>query len=164
MSRRIGRILAFQALYSWEAVHFRKDEPLSFSWIEPVGEDGAPEPDEELPIFKELLAKFNAFAPERKQETFDFARHLVSGTLENREEIDGIIKKHLSSAWRLERINKAALAVIRLSVYSLLYQKETAPTVVIDEAVEIIKDYGTNDSYKFTNAILDNIRKDLADK
>ncbi len=162
MSRRIGRILAFQALYSWEAVHFRTEEPLSFSWIEPIGEDGAPEPEDELPIFKELLSNFNTFTPEKKQETFDFARHLVSGTLENREEIDEIIKSHLSRTWRIERINKAALAVIRLSVYSLLYQKETAPTVVIDEAVEIIKDYGTNDSYKFTNAILDAIRKDIA--
>ena len=162
MSRRIGRILAFQSLYSWEAVKTPKDELLSFSWIEPVLSPDTSDSVEESPIFNELLSKFNELPAEKKQETFDFAKLLISGTLENIKEIDGIIKNHLSGKWRIERINKVALAVIRFSTYTLLYQKETSPSVVIDEAVEIVKDYGTDDSYKFTNAILDGIKKDIA--
>ena len=76
--------------------------------------------------------------------------------------IDEIIKSHLSAKWSLERINKVALAVIRMSVYALLYQKDVPAVIVIDEAVEIVKEYGIDDSHKFTNAILDNINKDLS--
>ena len=44
----------------------------------------------------------------------------------------------------------------------MLDEKDTHPSIVIDEAVEIVKDYGSDDSYKFTNAILDKISKDIA--
>ena len=49
-----------------------------------------------------------------------------------------------------------------MSVYALLYQKDVPAVIVIDEAVEIVKEYGIDDSHKFTNAILDNINKDLS--
>ena len=61
-------------------------------------------------------------------------------------------------------MNKVALAVIRMSVYSLLYQKDVDPKITIDEAVEIVKDYGEDETHKFTNAILDHISKELAEK
>ena len=49
-----------------------------------------------------------------------------------------------------------------MSIYSLLYQKDIPPSIVIDEAVEIVKDYGEDDAHKFTNAVLDNVSKDIA--
>ena len=70
---------------------------------------------------------------------------------------------HLSAKWSLERINKVALAVIRMSVYAMMFQKDVPSAIVIDEAVEIVKEYGVDDSHKFTNAILDNISKDLSE-
>ena len=49
-----------------------------------------------------------------------------------------------------------------MSVYSLLYQKEIPPSIVIDEAIDMAKEFGTEDSFKFINGVLDNIRKSLA--
>ena len=113
-------------------------------------------------LFDKQLELFEGLSADKKNEVFAFARFLVRGTLENKDEIDGLIKSHLSPKWSIERINKVALAVVRIGVYELLYQKDTHPSIVIDEAVEIVKDYGSDDSYKFTNAILDKISKDIA--
>lgn len=184
MSRRVGRILAFQALYSWDVGGVNIDDLLSFSWIE---RDTFEEEPEKTPVKTELVAdkesgevieptneinyclfdkqleQFESLSAEKKAEVFTFARLLVTGTLENLEQIDSLIKSHLSEKWRIDRINKVALALIRIGVYELLYQKDTHASVVIDEAVSIVKDYGSDDSYKFTNAILDKICKDIAE-
>ena len=53
------------------------------------------------------------------------------------------------------------MAILRISVYPLIYQKDIHPTIVINEAVDISKEFGSDDSYKFINAVLDNVRKDL---
>lgn len=134
MARRKGRILAFQALYSWDVGREPIDTILAFSWVPPenlerLGESG-------------LL----------------FTKLLVAGTIEHIAEIDALIRAYVS-AWDFDRISKVDLALLRISVYSLLYQKETHPSIVIDEAVEIAKDFGQDDSYRFINAVLDNIRK-----
>lgn len=135
MARRKGRILAFQALYSWEMGNKDKDNLLSFSWVE----------DEKLDKLGE--------------ESLTFARLLVSGTLENLDKIDEVIKDNLSDRWEFSRLSKVDLAILRISVYPLLFQKDIHPTIVIDEAIEIAKEYGSEDSFKFVNAILDYIRK-----
>ena len=57
-------------------------------------------------------------------------------------------------------MNKVTLAVLRISIFAILYQKDLNPTIVIDEAIGISKDFGTDDSFKFINAILDTIRKE----
>lgn len=169
MSRRISRILAFQALYSWDVASVDVNDLISFSWLErdvfdasEVGEDSSEEV--KYCLLEKQMNQFEKLTPAKKQEVFDYARILVKGTVENIQQIDEIIKKHLSSKWTIERLNKVALAVIRMSVYSLLYQKEIDPKIVIDEAVEIVKDYGEDETHKFTNAILDHISKDLAEK
>ncbi len=143
--RRNGRILAFQALYSWEVGGVNVEDLLSFSWVE----------DSESNAEKELskIAK--------NEEECTFARLLVTGTLENISKIDEIIKSKLSEKWTIDRINKVALTVLRLSIYEMVFQKNTDPVIIIDESIEISKDFGAEDSYKFINAVLDNIRKDL---
>lgn len=158
MSRRIGRILAFQALYSWNAAQIASEDLLAFSWIEPLES----ETEDECAIFQEQLKRFNALDAQKKEETFAFARLLIGGTLEHIKEIDDAIRTHLAKSWRLERINKVALAVMRFSIYTILYQRDTPASIVIDEAIEIIKDYGAEDSYKFVNAVLDKISKETA--
>lgn len=144
MSRRKGRILAFQALYSFDLVKTPLDELLTLNWVESAGET-----DE-----AEVSAS--------QEETYTFARLMISGTVNHLEEIDGYIKKYMSEKWTIERINKVALAVLRLSIYTLLYQKDISPSIVIDEAIAIAKDFGAEDSYKFINAVLDKISKETA--
>ncbi|MBB5218567.1 N utilization substance protein B [Treponema rectale] len=149
MSRRKGRILAFQALYTHDLVKKPLEELLKFDW------DKADEIDTEG---DEESSKDNA----SREDSYDYARILIAGTINHLEEIDAIIQSHLSEKWTMERLNKVALAVMRISVFTLLNQKEISPSIVINEAVAIAKDFGAEDSYKFINAVLDKISKETA--
>lgn len=134
MARRKGRILAFQALYSWDLGNVDIDNVLDFAWVE-----------------KETLERMG-------EESLSFTRLLVSGTIEHIEEIDSVIKSHLTN-WDFDRLNKVDLAILRISVYPLLYQKDIHSSIIIDEAIDISKEFGSDDSFKFINAILDAIKK-----
>lgn len=131
MSRRKGRVLAFQGLYSWDVGKNPLEEILSFTWSEAK--------DEEAEAFAGLV---------------------ISGTVEHIEEIDAKIESHLSASWTMERVNKVTLAIMRMSVYELMYQPACDKKIVIDEAVEIAKKYGEDGSFKFINAVLDNVSKE----
>ena len=144
MSRRKGRILAFHALYSFDLVKTPLNELLTLNW---AGE-GRESPEEEK--------------VEKDDETSDFARMMINGTVSNLDEIDSYIKKYMSEKWTIERINKVALAVLRISIYTLLFQKDISPSIVIDEAISIARDFGAEDSYKFINAVLDKISKEIS--
>ena len=144
MSRRKGRILAFQALYSWDVSKTPLEDLLTFSWI---GKDSENQTDDQ------------PLTSTAKDEQL-FAGLIISGTIQNIDQIDELIKSHLSASWSFERINKVTLAILRTGIYELKYQKESQPKIVIDEAVNIAKDFGTDDSYKFINAVLDKIGKD----
>ena len=60
----------------------------------------------------------------------------------------------------MQRINKVTLAILRVSIYEMKFQNFSQAGIVIDEAVNIAKNYGPDDSFKFVNAILDKIGKD----
>jgi len=137
-SRRKGRILAFQALYFWETnrAEITVEELVSFSWLD----------EEKLESLDENMAAFS--------------RMLIAGTVENIGEIDETIKKHLEN-WDISRLNKVDLAVIRISVYALMFQSGISPSIVIDEAIGICREFGADDSFKFVNGVLDSIKKTL---
>ena len=136
-SRRKGRILAFQALYFWEASRSPVEELTSFAWLE---EEKLKALDENISVFSKII---------------------IAGTIENIENIDKVIKDHLEN-WDITRINRVDFAILRISVYTLMYQKEIAPSIVIDEAIGISREFGTDDSFKFINGVLDNIKKTLS--
>ncbi len=94
------------------------------------------------------------------EETVVFARMLITGALENLPEIDETIRAQLEN-WDFSRLNRVDLALLRMSVYCLLHQRDIPATVTIDEAVDISKTYGTADSYRFVNGVLDGVRKKL---
>jgi N utilization substance protein B len=135
-SRRKGRILAFQALYAWDVSYSQtkdasiSDDLLDFSWAE-----NNKQLDEKMTVFSRLL---------------------LTGTVENIAAVDNMIGQHLKN-WELERLNRVDLAVLRMSVYTLMFQTEMPPSVVIDEAIEISREFGTNDSYRFVNGVLDGV-------
>jgi len=135
-SRRKGRIMAFQALYCWESNRVPIEELIAFSWLE-----------------KEKLAALD-------QGILDFSRLLITGTIENIKKVDSMIKKHLEN-WDISRLGRVDLAVLRMSVYSLMFQTDVSPSIVIDEAIGISKEFGTDDSFKFINGVLDSIRRSL---
>jgi len=150
VSRRKGRIIAFQALYSWDVSKASLEDLLTFSWLQKDSEIQAGiEPSEPA---------------ENAKEERTFASLIISGTISNIDEIDKRIESHLSASWSMERISRVALAILRTSVYEIVFQKGSESRIVIDEAVNIAKDYDSDDSYKFINAVLDKIGKDEAEK
>ncbi len=128
--RRKARILAFQTIYSWDINNDSIDELLKFSWK------------------KEDI----------NDEVANFARLLAAGTIEKLDEIDELIKNNIRN-WEFERLSKVDLAILRTSVFEIRFQEDVPPGVTINEAVEIAKSFGTDDSYKFINGVLDNIRR-----
>ena len=133
-SRRKGRILAFQTVFSKDFNNNSIEELIKFNWLDEV-----------------KLENFD-------KDTINFAKLLVVGTIENLDSIDSSIKKQLKN-WDFNRIVKVELAILRLSVYSLLFQKDIPATVTINEAIDIAKDYGSDEAYRFINGILDGINK-----
>lgn len=89
-----------------------------------------------------------------------FSRQLVLGVTENREELDRLIRGS-SKHWRLERMSRVDRTILRLGVFEILFMKDIPPKVSIDEAVDLGKKYGTEDSGAFINGILDNIYNSL---
>ena len=152
MSRRNGRVIAFQALYSWDVSKSSLDDLLTFSWLQKDSEIEAGLQQEQTEL--SVTAK----------EERTFASLIISGTISHIDEIDKLIENHLSSSWSIDRISRVALAILRTSVYEILFQAGAEPKIVIDEAVNIAKDFDTDDSYKFINAVLDKIGKDEAKK
>jgi N utilization substance protein B len=93
-------------------------------------------------------------------EVRGFAETLVHGVIEQGETIDDRIRR-ASNRWKLERMAVVDRNVLRLGVYELA-KEESPPAVVIDEAIEIAKRFGSEDSGKFIHAILDSVRAELA--
>ncbi len=88
----------------------------------------------------------------------DFAKEIVLGIHENRKEIDSIISES-SKNWRLERMSVVDRNLMRISTYEILFRDDIPPKASINEAVELGKKYGQEDSGAFINGILDNIYK-----
>lgn len=147
MSRRKSRIIAFQGLYSWDVGGMSEKDVLELSWVN----SNSAESEE---------SDSNEKAPKLDEEGAAFSRMLIAGTIENVAKIDETIKAHLTN-WDFNRVNKVTIAILRMSVYSLMFTKDIDSSIVIDEAIDIAKNYGPDDSYKFVNAILDNIKKSV---
>jgi N utilization substance protein B len=161
-SRRKGRILAFQALYSWDAAF----NPSAGKQIEKGRKKQGPAPENSSPVSaipKELLDF--AWLESDKRANLDenisnFSRLLIAGTIENIAAVDAMIRSHLQN-WDFSRLNRVDLAILRMSAYTLMFQPDMAPSIVINEAIGISKEFGTDDSYRFINGVLDNIRRTL---
>lgn len=129
--RRQNRTATFRFLYQWE--------------MNP--------PDDVATELNDFLEKL-----EKKEGYFSYAIELVDGILEKLEEIDALINE-LVANWEFSRIAKTDLAILRLGIYEILYRIDVPPVVVIDEALEISKDFSSDNSRKFLNGVLDQASK-----
>ncbi len=138
--RRIARICALQALYSLE--------------INPIQPAAA------------VAAVFNEFQFETEDaEDADpavraFCERLVKGAYERQDEIDSTIQK-ASTNWKLARMAIVDRNVLRLGVFELLFCEDIPKRVTINEAIELGKTFGSEDSSAFINGVLDNISKKI---
>ncbi len=92
-------------------------------------------------------------------EITDFTKILVEKVFAQAEEINIMLKK-FSDHWALERMSMVDRNILRLGICELMFEASTPPKVVINEAVEIAKKFGTKDSPDFINGILDKIFKE----
>ncbi|MBQ2847505.1 MAG: transcription antitermination factor NusB [Clostridia bacterium] len=106
------------------------------------------------------VAELYDFAIENEVITgSEFVKTLLFKTWENVESIDAVIEKH-TKGWKVSRISKVALAVLRLAVCEMLYFGDIPVGVSINEAVELCKKYAAKDDASFVNGLLGSVSKD----
>jgi N utilization substance protein B len=108
------------------------------------------QPDQIIDTFEELQKS--------KPNTREFATRIFRGTVAHLPELDEMIQNQAEN-WRLSRMAAVDRNIIRMSVYEFLHEDDTPKLVIIDEAIEIAKKYGTQKSSQFINGILDGILK-----
>ena len=127
-TRRLGRELALQALYALDINPMDTHRFLATFW------ENNPSP----------------------AEARTFAGQLIEGIISHRVDLDALIKSK-AQHWALSRMALVDLNLIRLAAYELLYRDDIPKKVIINEAVEIAKKFGSEDSAAFVNGILDEI-------
>lgn len=102
-----------------------------------------------LEVLEDLIEEEEAHSAEDGA----YAREIVRGVAENAEEIDRVIAEHMTG-WRLERIAGVERNVMRIAVWEGLISRRVPVPVAVDEAVEIAKKYGAEESGRFVNGVL----------
>ncbi|MDF7626429.1 transcription antitermination factor NusB [Lactobacillaceae bacterium L1_55_11] len=90
------------------------------------------------------------------QQPSDFLNTMVDGVLNNTADLDDLIKPHLKAGWSLKRISTTDLVILRLALYELTILKDSPYKVVVNEAVELAKDFADPEDAKFVNGLLKN--------
>jgi N utilization substance protein B len=100
---------------------------------------------------------------EVSEETGQFARALIQGVQENKEQLDQNIKD-FAPAWPLDQISLVDRNVLRLAIYEIMHQNKIPVKVAINEAVELAKTFGSNNSSRFVNGVLGSVSNLIANK
>jgi N utilization substance protein B len=126
--RHVGRIVALQVLYEVDSVAHRPREVLQH-----LSEDGRIPP-----------------------AAIEFARSLVTGVLTHKTEIDAVLGR-AAPAWPVEQIAVVDRNILRLAIYEILLDNKTPVRAAINEAVELAKTFGSDNSAKFVNGVLGSV-------
>jgi N utilization substance protein B len=137
-NRHLGRIIALQTLYEQE---FRTGAGDTTFTLDDVLERN-------IDRYKEMV------------DDKAFIKVLVDGVLANQDAIDAVLQP-VAPEWPLDQIARMDRAVLRIGVYELQYQTDVPPKVVINEAVELAKAFGGDNSSKFVNGVLGTVLKQL---
>jgi len=141
-NRHLSRIVAFQTMYEWEFLVDRCHEDLTENADYHVGM---------VPI---LDRNYNEFAA--SIESREFIDNLVWGVMDNKDKIDSILTP-AAPEWPIDQIALVDLIIMRMGIYELLFTDEVPPKVAINEAVELAKAFGGENSSKFVNGVLGTI-------
>ena len=93
-----------------------------------------------------------------KNTAKEYIKKAVTYINENCKDIDSVLSMYLAKNWRIERIPKIELTIMRLAYYEILNLEDVPKSVAINEAVELAKTYGSDDAGKYINAVLANIQ------
>ncbi len=143
MSRRLARKGAFKVVFS---INYTEETNIEELIEETLQDDNAFWFDENS---DDLLLSLN-------KNDKKFYMELVKGTISNIDRINQLIKDNLKS-WKINRIAKIDLAILQLAIFEILYRDDVPNSVAINEAVELGKEFGTDDSGGFINGVLGKI-------
>lgn len=107
-------------------------------------------------LFEHMLSEVPKSA-----DNIEYIKTAVLGVIDKKEELDEDIKNNLISGWKLERITKVSLAVLRLAIFEIKYIDDVPTNVAINEAVEIEKKFDNPDNSAFVNGVLAGFIKKL---
>ncbi|MFI3206198.1 MAG: transcription antitermination factor NusB [Clostridia bacterium] len=114
----------------------------------------------EQAVVGEVMSEIILIAEEINKEKIEaFAFDLVCGVDSNISHINHAINKY-STKWKVDRLSKVSLAVLRLCIYEIMYEKDIPVSVSINEAVELAKIYGDKDDAPYVNGVLSSVAKD----
>jgi N utilization substance protein B len=157
--RRMAREMAIQMLYQSDL----GGSPLphifnTFDLSEYLAREAASEEKTRVAPAPEDDRESFAQRKRRVGEAFEYAQMLVRGTVDNRERIDELIRGQADN-WRLERMPPVDRNILRLAVFEMLHERDTPKLVVLDEAIELAKKFGSEQSGRFVNGLLDGLLK-----
>lgn len=132
MNRHLARTLAMQTLYEWD---FQPEHSI-----------------------QEMLAS-NLQAAKQGEDDATFVSALVQGVVEHKDEIDKLIQDH-APEWPLDQVSVVDKSILRLAIYELLYSKDVPAKVSINEAVELGKTFGGDNTSRFVNGVLGTVYRD----
>ena len=105
-----------------------------------------------------VLADVSDSMSDRLDLVDEYIEKVVTGITDRKDELDALIADS-AKGWKLERLSAASLAIMRLATYEMLYVDDVPFSVAINEAVELTKTYGGEESFAFVNAILGKLAK-----
>lgn len=148
--RRLSREIAMQLLYQWElqGLLLRKHETTP-TFLESVSLEN---------FLGHFL--FNFYQKDKTALDTPFIVTLVRGAITSLDRIDGLIDQ-ASTKWKLERMDAIDRAILRIAVFELAVKCELSPRVIINEAIEIAKRYGSEQSPAFVNGLLDSVTSNV---
>ena len=150
LPRHIGRILAMQFLFSCDLTHDWKEDDASLALFR---EYAVTDEEQRLPQSEETLANAT-----------EYALGLIRGVCRERERLDQFITGAAQN-WSIGRMSCIDRNLMRIAVYELVCEmpndSEMTAAIIINEAIEISKVFGDNNSSRFINGVLDRIRRDL---
>lgn len=143
------------ALSTFEA-HMRADDEVLVALF---AEESKGEGDSDT-LDQQLVKRARALLGEEQGGHWLFVQRLVRGTLNNLRAIDELIGKS-SLNWKIPRMGRVDRNILRLAAFELAFESDVPSRATLNEAIEIAKRYGTEDSGKFVNGLLDRIAQDL---
>src|SRR5919106_523443 len=158
--RRTAREMAVQMLYQSDL----GGSPLphifnTFDMAEYLAREAAAEKAEKTePLTPAEQRDEHVRRRKRVEEAFHYAQELVRGAVEHQDKIDELIRSQADN-WRLERMPAVDRNILRLAIYEMLFEKDTPKLVVLDEAIELAKKFGSEQSGRFVNGLLDGLLK-----
>ena len=149
MSRSDARRHAFSVIFQFPFHQIMDAENLVWLKLSYLASLSGGPPEDDAPA-----------GPRPSGRDAEYMERVIWGALDKLAQLDGVIENFLKD-WELERINRVDLALLRLAIYEMLCEPDVPFGVAVNEAVELAKAYGSDDSPSFINGVLGNVAREI---